>query len=166
MPHLSKLSTFGTYPSTKPFSTRLSLRLTPLAHWLSPLHMAWTILSQQHLYCKSSILCPSFFFYLYFLSLEMGFGLIVRIRFFCPFFFFFSFFMYWDFGNFCFFETGFYWELGKKKRKAFIFLGFEWFFWFMGEKVKKYIVYTLESSDDCYCCKKKLKDLTFVLVNQ
>ena len=122
MPHLSKLSTFGTYPSSKPFSTRLSLRLTPLAHWLSPLHMAWTILSQQHLYCKSSILCPSFFFYLYFLSLEMGFGLIVRIRFFCPFFFFFfSFFMYWDFGNFCFFETGFYWELGKKKGKLLYF---------------------------------------------
>ena len=121
MPHLSKLSTFGTYPSTKPFSTRLSLRLTPLAHWLSPLHMAWTILSQQHLYCKSSILCPSFFFYLYFLSLEMGFGLIVRIRFFCPFFFSFLFLCTEILEIFVFLKLGFIGNWVKKKGKLLYF---------------------------------------------
>ena len=78
------------------------------------------------------------FFYLYFLSLEMGFGLIVRVRFFCPFFFFSFLFLCTEILEiFVFLKLGFIGNWVKKKKKK----GKLLYFWvlndFFGLWVKK-----------------------------
>ena len=135
MPHLSTLSTFGTYPSSKPFSTPLSLRLW-LHSLLDSVHSTWPELFSPSRTCTVShqfYVLPSFFLPLLSLS-RNGFWFDCESKILLSFFFFL---VYWDFGNFWFFETGFYWELGKKKKKGKLL-----YFWvlndFFGLWVKKW----------------------------
>ena len=123
MPHLSKLSTFGTYPSSKPFSTPLSLRLW-LHSLLDSVHSTWPELFSPSRTCTVShqfYVLPSFFLPLLSLS-RNGFWFDCENKILLSFFFFSFLFLCTEILEiFVFLKLGFIGNWVKKKGKLLYF---------------------------------------------